>query len=180
MNAILEKIPELASATHTGEGDARFMPDRLKRSLPGPLAIPSAFLLGNIVLFSAITYFSLGGTPALVTWLKSNLGGLVAVYTILVLTLIIGNLVSPSLKAPIIFWSRHDPLTSGRAETIASYQHYLLMRELAWLSFVLLVFLGLASAALGTSRLQSAAYPCFLLLQYLVASIAARSVRRRR
>jgi hypothetical protein len=46
-----------------------------------------------MILFSAITYPSLGGTPALVTWLKSDPGGLAAFYTILVLTLIFGNLV---------------------------------------------------------------------------------------
>lgn len=53
---------------------------------------------------------------------------------------------------------------------------FLLAQELTWLSFVVLVFFGVGSLIIGKSTLQTLAYPTFLLVQYVTASIAARSL----
>jgi hypothetical protein len=53
---------------------------------------------------------------------------------------------------------------------------FLLAQELTWLSFVLLVFFGVGSLITGKSTLQTLAYPAFLLIQYITASIVARSL----
>lgn len=57
--------------------------------------------------------------------------------------------------------------------------NFLLAQELTWLSFVLLVFFGLGSLITSSSTLQTLAYPAFLLMQYITASIVARSLGMR-
>lgn len=53
---------------------------------------------------------------------------------------------------------------------------FLLAKEITWLSFVVLLFFGVGSLIIGKPTLQTLAYPAFLLIQYITASIVARSL----
>lgn len=68
--------------------------------------------------------------------------------------------------------SRHqaDPVVAGvRGE-------FLIAQEIAWLSFVLLIFFSMAWLLTLDFRLETLAYPALLLVQYIAAAAVARSV----
>ncbi|MEE4146513.1 MAG: hypothetical protein V2I26_17045 [Halieaceae bacterium] len=54
--------------------------------------------------------------------------------------------------------------------------HFRLAQELTWLSFVILLFFGLGSMVIGDITPQTLAYTACLLIQYISASMLARTI----
>ena len=75
------------------------------------------FLVVNLAAFAIVAYIGLDGLPRAIQWVQSHWESLSAVGLGVVVTTIISNLVSPQLKAVLVFWRWHNPLPGHRAFT---------------------------------------------------------------
>ena len=75
------------------------------------------FLVVHLVAFAVVTYIGLDGLPGAIQWVSSNWESLSAVGFGVVVTTIISNLISPQLKAVLVFWRWPNPLPGHRAFT---------------------------------------------------------------
>ena len=75
------------------------------------------FLVVNILAFSVVTYIGFDGLPQAIQWVQSHWESLIAVGLGVVVTTIFSNLVSPQLKAVLVFWRWPNPLPGHRAFT---------------------------------------------------------------
>jgi hypothetical protein len=173
------------------------------------------FLILNILVFTAIIFLSTGSASLVLSWAKAHLDSLLMLYLAMVLTLVVGNMVTSRLKAVLVFWewpepwpinkavSRYvpkeaSPAGSGQPPIGAAAQRDLwnqiyrkhrsdpavteaatrfrLAQELAWLAFVILIFFGIGTLAVGHITAPTLAYSACLLFQYLCAAMAARTI----
>lgn len=75
------------------------------------------FLVVNLMVFAVVAYIGLDGIPHAIQWVKSHWESLSMVGLGVVVTTIISNLVSPQLKAVLVFWRWPNPLPGHRAFT---------------------------------------------------------------
>lgn len=75
------------------------------------------FLVANVAAFAVVTYIGLDGVPGAIQWVQSNWGSLSAVGLGVMVTTVVSNLVSPQLKAVLVFWRWPNPLPGHRAFT---------------------------------------------------------------
>lgn len=75
------------------------------------------FLVVNVAAFAVVTYIGLDGVPRAIQWIQSHWESLSAVGIGVVVTTIVSNLVSPQLKAVLVFWRWPNPLPGHRAFT---------------------------------------------------------------
>ncbi len=75
------------------------------------------FLVVNLVAFTVVTYIGLDGVPRAIQWVQSNWESLSAVGLGVVTTTVVSNLVSPQLKAVLVYWRWPNPLPGHRAFT---------------------------------------------------------------
>ena len=75
------------------------------------------FLAVNLVIFAVVTYLGLAGLPGAIQWVQSNWESLSAVGLGVVVTTVVSNLISPQLKAALVFWQWPNPLPGHRAFT---------------------------------------------------------------
>lgn len=75
------------------------------------------FLVVNLAAFAVVTYIGLDGVPGAIQWVQSNWESLSAVGLGMVVTTVVGNLISPQLKAVLVFWIWPNPLPGHRAFT---------------------------------------------------------------
>lgn len=75
------------------------------------------FLVVNLAAFAVVTYIGLDGVPGAIQWVQSNWESLSAVGLGAVVTTVVSNLISPQLKAVLVFWRWPNPLPGHRAFT---------------------------------------------------------------
>ncbi len=75
------------------------------------------FLVVNLAAFAVVTYIGLEGVPGAIQWAQSNWESLSAIGLGVVVTTVISNLISPQLKAVLVFWRWPNPLPGHRAFT---------------------------------------------------------------
>ena len=75
------------------------------------------FLVVNLAAFAVVTYIGLDGVSGAIQWVQSNWESLSAVGLGVVVTTIVSNLISPQLKAVLVFWQWPNPLPGHRAFT---------------------------------------------------------------
>jgi len=75
------------------------------------------FLVVNLAAFAVVTYIGLDGVPGAIQWIQSNWESLSAVGIGVVVTTVVSNLISPQLKAVLVFWRWPNPLPGHRAFT---------------------------------------------------------------
>lgn len=75
------------------------------------------FLVVNLAAFAVVTYIGLDGVPGAIQWVQSNWESLSAVGLGMVVTTVVSNLISPQLKAILVFWRWPNPLPGHRAFT---------------------------------------------------------------
>ena len=75
------------------------------------------FLVVNLAAFAVVTYIGLDGLPGAIEWVQSNWESLSAVGLGVVVTTIVSNLISPQVKAVLVFWQWPNPLPGHRAFT---------------------------------------------------------------
>ena len=68
------------------------------------------FLIVNLAAFAVVTYMGLDGVPGAIQWVQSNWESLSAVGLGVVVTTVVSNLISPQLKAVLVFWRWPNPL----------------------------------------------------------------------
>lgn len=73
------------------------------------------FLVVNLAAFAVVTYIGLDGVSGAIQWVQSNWESLSAVGLGVVVTTVVSNLISPQLKAVLVFWRWPNPLPGHRA-----------------------------------------------------------------
>lgn len=75
------------------------------------------FLVVNLAVFAVVTFIGLDGVPGAIQWVQSNWESLSAVGLGVVVTTVVSNLISPQLKAALVFWRWPNPLPGHHAFT---------------------------------------------------------------